>query len=169
MVISHPLDFHLVGDPPQFPQLILIEQSQTGRLHMVVLDAINFCLQQLVALLQRTHLEQPHSTHRLVFKMLKQKEKREKYVSEGSYLLDVHSKTVIEGDHLLFLTGACAEESLILSGCSVQIHRTAGNPKTHAQTQRSHTHTAVQGHKTYIYYVHYFINAIFFLIVIHKM
>lgn len=58
--ISHPLDFHLVSNPPQLPQLLLIEQSQAGRLHIVTLDGINFCLQQLVALLQRTHLQQPH-------------------------------------------------------------------------------------------------------------
>lgn len=61
VVIPHPLDFHLVSNPSQLPQLVLIEQSQARRLHMVALDAINFCLQQLVALLQRAHLGQAHS------------------------------------------------------------------------------------------------------------
>ncbi len=69
--------------------------------------------------------------------------------SEVSYLLDVYSQAVIEDDHLLSLAGACAEESLVLSGCSVQIHCACSYPQTHAQTQRSHTHTAVQAHKTY--------------------
>ncbi len=113
---------------------------------MVALDAIDFCLQQLVALLQRAHLEQAHSHSQAGL----QKEKMETCASEVSYLLDVYSQAVIEDDHLLSLAGACAEESLVLSGCSVQIHCASSYPQTRAQTQRSHTHTAVQAHKTYL-------------------
>lgn len=69
-----------------------------------------------------------------------------------SYLLDVYSQAVVQGNHLLSLTGACAEESLVLSCSSVQIHSTSCNPKTHAQTQCSHTNTAAEGTQTYIYY-----------------